>query len=307
MDSQVALTDMNRKLKKEQNHLLFKRFLSNKLMVTGSGILFFLIIVAAVGPAFVSYSPYEMISGSRLQAPNSEHWLGVDNFGRDLLSRVVHGARVSLVIGLSVTAITSVLGLIIGVYASYYRALDHIFMRICDGLMAIPGILLSIALMAALGPSTTNILIALSIVFTPQIARVVRSVALVVRKETYVEAMKAQGASPTRIIWRHIVPNTISALVIQATFIFADTIIVEASMSFLGVGVPVPTPSWGNILYDGKFEIFQAWWMVVFPGAMIILAVVSLNLLGDGLRDLIDPHFQSAKKLKKRRLRKKLT
>ncbi|MEH7342375.1 ABC transporter permease [Bacillus sp. JJ1532] len=306
MESQQVLVQ-SRKLLKEQHRLLFKRFLSNKLMLTGSVILFFLLAVAAIGPFIVTYSPTEMLAKERLAAPSASHWLGVDNFGRDLLARVVHGAKISMGIGIAVTLITSLVGLVIGVYASYYRILDHILMRICDGLMAIPGILLSIALMAVLGPSITNIIIALSIVFTPSIARVVRSVALVVYRENYIEAIKSQGASPTRIIWRHIVPNTISALVIQATFIFAETVIVEASLSFLGVGVPVPTPSWGSILYDGKFEIFQAWWMVVFPGAMIILAVVSLNMLGDGLRDLIDPHFQSAKKLKKGRLRKKLT
>jgi peptide/nickel transport system permease protein len=186
--------------------------------------------------------------------------------------------------------------MIIVLYASYYKLLDHILMRVCDGLMSIPGILLAIALMASLGPKTQNVVIALSIVFTPYIARVIRSAAIVAREQTYIEAIRVQGASTLRIIWLHIMPNTISPLVVTATFIFADAIITEAALSFLGAGIPAPDPSWGNILYDGKVVIFNAWWMTVFPGIMIILSVLGLNLLGDGLRDLIDPHINQAKK-----------
>ncbi|HLR75785.1 MAG TPA: ABC transporter permease, partial [Virgibacillus sp.] len=248
------------------------------------------------GPYVVQYTPYEMDVSNRLQPMSSNYWLGTDEFGRDLLSRIAHGAKVTMGVGLSVALISSFIGMVVGLYASYYRTLDHILMRICDGLMAIPGILLAIALMAALGPSTRNVVIALSIVFIPNIARVIRSAAIVVREQTYIEAMKAQGASSFRIIWGHIMPNTISPLVVQATFVFADAIITEAALSFLGAGVPAPDPSWGNILYDGKLVIFNAWWMTVFPGIMIILAVLGLNLLGDGLRDLIDPHVNQAKK-----------
>lgn len=174
-------------------------------------------------------------------------------------------------------------------------------MRICDGLMAIPGILLAIALVAALGPMTENVIIALGIVFIPYVARIVRSATLVVREETYIEAMKAQGASATRIIWMHIAPNTLSPLVVQATFIFADAIITEAALSFLGAGVPTPDPSWGNILYDGKLVIFKAWWMTVFPGILIILTVMGLNFAGDGIRDMVDPHSSLSFKRKKKK------
>lgn len=296
MEKNVELSNIKNKLKKEQRQLFMRRLFSNKLMVTGGIIIIFLLLVALIGPFFVSHDPYEMVVQDRLQAPSGEHLLGTDEFGRDLLTRIVYGSRVTIGVGFAVAAITSVLGMMIGLYASYYRTLDHILMRISDGLMSIPAILLAIALMAALGPNTRNVIIALSIVFTPHIARVIRSAALVVREQTYIEAMKAQGASTFRIIWGHIMPNTISPLVVQATFIFAEAIIVEAALSFLGAGVPAPDPSWGNILYDGKLVIFNAWWMTVFPGIMIVLSVLGLNLLGDGLRDLIDPHTNQAKK-----------
>lgn len=295
IDRENKFHEMKVNLKKQQRQLMVRRFFSNKLMVIGSAIFVVLILVSLIGPSLMSFDPYEMKVSQRLQAPGAEHLLGTDEYGRDLLTRIVYGARVSIGVGLAVTVISSILGMIIGLYASYYRALDHILMRICDGLMAIPGILLAIALMAALGPSAMNVIIALSIVFTPNIARIVRSSALVVREQTYIEAMNAQGASTFRIIWRHIAPNTISPLVVQATFVFAETIISEAALSFLGAGVPVPDPSWGNILQAGKLVIFKAWWMVVFPGIAIIVSVLGLNLLGDGLRDLIDPHSSKKK------------
>jgi len=292
----IESKDIKQNLLKQQRQLFFKRLRSNKQIVTGGMLLLFLVLLAVLGPSLVPYDPYEMDALSRLQGPGSEHLLGTDNYGRDLLSRIAYGARYSLGVGFAVTILSSVMGLIIGLYASYYRVLDHVLMRICDGLMAIPGVLLAIALMAALGPLTENVIIALSIVFTPYIARVVRASALVVREETYIEAVRALGASSWRIIWLHIMPNTVSPLVVQATFIFADAIITEAALSFLGVGVPAPEPSWGNILYDGKLVIFNAWWMTAFPGLMIIFSVLGLNLMGDGLRDLIDPHVSHAKK-----------
>lgn len=299
--STLTLSDARRKLKKEQKQLLKRRFLSNYSMMIGIIILAFLVLLSLLGPWLVGYSPYEMVVSNRLQAPSLEHLLGTDNFGRDLLTRIIHGARASMGVGFSVAIITSIIGMTIGLYASFYKSLDQILMRICDGLMAIPGILLAIALMAALGPKVENVIIALSIVFTPYVARIVRSAALVIREQTYIEAMKAQGASNTRIIWLHVAPNVLSPLIVQATFIFADSIITEAALSFLGAGIPAPAPSWGNILYDGKLVIFNAWWMTVFPGLLIIIAVIGLNSLGDGLRDLMDPHY---KKVKKKRVKK---
>lgn len=297
----LELSQVKQTLKKEQRRLLLRRFLSNKLMLTGSIIILVITAFALVGPYLVPYDPYEMDPVKRLQPPNAEHLLGTDNFGRDLLTRIVYGAQVSIGVGFSVALITAVFGMVIGLYSGYYRALDQILMRICDGLMAIPGILLAIALVAALGPRMENVIIALGIVFIPYVARIVRSATLVVREETYIEAMKAQGASATRIIWLHIAPNTLSPLVVQATFIFADAIITEAALSFLGAGVPTPDPSWGNILYDGKLVIFKAWWMTVFPGILIILTVMGLNFSGDGIRDLVDPHSSLSFKRKKKK------
>jgi peptide/nickel transport system permease protein len=292
MMKDIALTDIRKKMKKEQRALTLKKFISNKLFISGSVIVLLITLLAALAPAFISYGPYEMTVEDRLKGPSSEHLFGTDNLGRDLFARVVYGARVSLIVGLSVALTTSVIGMVIGLLASYYKTLDHILMRICDGLMAIPGILFAIALMAALGPSTSNVIIALSIVFTPHIARIVRSRALSIQEETYIEAMRAQGAGPMRIIFLHIAPNAISPLIVQATFIFAESIITEAALSFLGAGVPTPNPSWGNILYDGKLVIFNAWWMTLFPGVMLILTIIGLNFLGDGLRDAIDPHLK---------------
>jgi peptide/nickel transport system permease protein len=291
-----AGAQMKHNLKKEQRHLMLRRYLSNRLAVTGSILVFILTIISVFANFIAVQDPYQMEVVQRLKAPSAQHWFGTDNFGRDLLSRVVHGAQVSMGVGFAVAAITSILGMIIGLYASYYRFLDNILMRICDALMAFPAILLAIAIMAALGPRTENVIVSLSIVFTPYVARIVRSSALVVREQTYIEAIRSQGAKSWRIIWRHIAPNTLSPLIVQATFIFAEAIIVEAALSFLGAGVPAPAPSWGNILYDGKIVIFNAWWMTVFPGIFIVLSVLGLNLFGDGLRDVLDPHTTQTKK-----------
>jgi len=283
-------------ISKEKLKLAFQRFMGNKLLLSGSFIMLFMILLAEIAPFFLRYNPYEIIVNDKLLPPSSEHIFGTVDFGRDLFSRSIYGARVSLYVGVTVAAITSIAGLVIGLISSYYKTMDHILMRISDGLLAIPGILLAISLMAAWGGSTNNVIIALSIVFTPQIARIVRSRALSVREELFVEAMKAQGASPFRIIFLHIAPNTLSVLIVQATFIFADSIITEAALSFLGAGVPTPNPSWGNILQDGKLVITSAWWMTVFPGFMIILTVIGLNFFGDGLRDALDPNVKPKSK-----------
>lgn len=286
------VAQVSKKLKKEQRALGYRRLRSNYGLLIGATIFALLVILALIGPLFTTYGPYDMKVVDRLTPPGAEHWLGTDEFGRDLLTRLLYGARVSISVGLAVALLSSALGLVIGVYATYYRTLDHILMRICDGLIAIPGILLAIALMAALGASAIKVITALTIVFTPNIARVVRSAALVVREQTYIEAMHVQGASAARIIWQHIVPNTLSPLLVQATFVFAEAIISEAALSFLGAGIPAPEASWGNILQASKLVIYKAWWMVVFPGATLVLSVLSLNLLGDGLRDLLDPRVK---------------
>lgn len=294
--NEVEFEEKRNDLRKQQRKLVMKRILSNKMILTGGSIFAFLISIALFAPLIATHTPFEMIPADRLKGSSAEHWLGTDNLGRDLFSRLIYATRASMGVGFAVALIASIAGLIIGLFSAYYKYLDNLLMRICDALMAFPAILLAIAIMAALGPTTANVIISLSIVLTPYLARLVRSSALVVREQTYIEAIKSQGAKPWRIIWLHITPNTLSPLITQATFIFAEAIIVEAALSFLGVGVPAPNPSWGNILYDGKLVIFNAWWMTVYPAVFIILAVLGLNLFGDGLRDLLDPHTTKSKK-----------
>ncbi|TRZ40343.1 ABC transporter permease [Niallia circulans] len=277
------------------------RFFSNRLLLTGS---ILLVITTFIG-VFASFlSPYEILEidpKNRLAAPSNAHWFGTDNFGRDVFSRTMYGVRISLLIGVTVTLVASVIGLTVGLLASYYKLLDHIFMRICDGLFAFPSILLAIAIMSALGPKSINVIIALVLVFIPSIARIVRSAALVVKEKVFIEALQAQGASSFRILFMHIAPNILAPLIVQVTFVFAVTILTEASLSFLGAGIPAPLPSLGNMLYDGKLAIYNAWWMTVFPGLFIILIVLGLNLFGDGLRDHLDPKSKLSVKRRKRR------
>lgn len=283
-------------LRKEQNSIRLQQIFANRSLVIGFVIIASLVLIALFGPYLIAHEPNAMDVVNRLKSPSAEHWLGTDNLGRDLLSRIIHGARISMSVGFSVALISSVLGLIVGIYASYYKWLDHLLMRIADGIMAFPGLLLALALMAALGAQVSNVVIAVSIVATPYIARVVRSEALALKEQTFIEATRALGASNARIMWLHIAPNTLSSLIVQATFIFAEAIIIEAALSFLGAGVPAPGPSWGNILSDGKTYIYKAWWMTFFPGVTITLSIIGLNLFGDGLRDLLDPHSSRARK-----------
>lgn len=271
-----------------------RRFGAHKLALTGGLVLFTVTLVALLGPALTP-SPLEVDTLNRLQPPNPEHPFGTDNYGRDVLARVVEGARVSLFVGAFTAVCTAALGCAVGLYAAYNRVADMILMRLSDGLMAFPAILLAIAIMAALGPRTSNIVFALTIVFTPYVARIVRSSALVVKEQTFVEALRAQGASTTRIVWINMAPNVLSPLIVQATFVFADSIITEAALSFLGAGVPPPAPSWGNILLDGKTLVYNGWWMTVFPGLFIMATILSINLLGDGLRDLLDPTYRGGR------------
>ena len=275
------------------------RFFSNNMLVTGTAIIIFMALVALLAPVLAPFGPYEIDPQNRLQGPSAKHWFGTDNFGRDLLSRVLYGTRVSILVGAAVAIITGIIGLIIGLLSAYFSLLDHILMRIVDGLYAFPSILLAMAIVAVRGPSMGNVVIALIVVYIPSIARVVRSAALVVKEQTFIEALKAQGAGTWRILVIHTVPNVLSPVIIQTTFVFAVAILTEAALSFLGAGIPAPAPSLGNILFDGKLVIYNSWWMTVFPGAFIVLLVFGLNLAGDGLRDLMDPKIVNAKRKKR--------
>ena len=281
---------------REQKQIRREQFFSNPGLMIGLTIFSLIVLSAIFIPMFNGIDPNKMDVINRLKPPTMEHIMGTDEFGRDLLTRVLYGARSSLGVGVSVSLLSCVIGTLIGIYASYFKVLDMILMRICEGLTAIPGVLLAIALMAALGASNTNVIIALTIVYTPSVARVVRSSALVTKSQLYVEAAKVQGASSGRILWTLILPNVISPLTVQASYIFAQAIISEASLSFLGAGIPAPAASWGNILQASKGVLQKAPWTVIFPGAAVILCVLSLNLLGDGLRDYLDPRTAGRKK-----------
>lgn len=281
---------------KEQRQLRKEKILASPALVIGTVGFAVILLLAILVPFFNPVDPDSMDVVNRLQPPGNGYLLGTDEFGRDLFIRVMYGARVSLWVGGCVAVFSCVLGIIIGIYASYFKILDHILMRICDGLIAIPGILLAIALIAALGTSSWNVIVALTVVYTPSVARTVRASAMVIREQTYVEAAKVQGYSSFRILWKMILPGVISPLTVQASFIFAQAIISEASLSFLGAGIPAPAASWGNMLEASKMVFSQAPWTMICPGAAVILCVLSLNLLGDGLRDFLDPRVKGGGK-----------
>lgn len=274
---------------REQRQIRRERFFSSPGLIMGLTVFILIVMAAIIIPAVANVDPNAMAIADRLKGPSLKHPFGTDEFGRDLMIRVLYGARVSLLVGGTVALLSCALGTVIGIYASYFKILDHILMRICEGLIAIPGVLLAIALMAALGASNLNVIIALTIVYTPSVARIVRSSALVTREQPYVEAAKVQGAGSGRILRKLILPGVISPLTVQASFIFAQAIISEASLSFLGAGIPAPAASWGNILQGSKQVLQKAPWTVIFPGLAVVLCVLSLNLLGDGLRDYLDP------------------
>ena len=251
-----------------------------------------LVMVAVVGPLLHTGDPTAMQMRFRFRPPSARFWMGTDALGRDILARFVHGARLSLVIGLWVAILSGITGTIFGVLSGYVRAIDSLVMRIMDALLAFPPILLAIGINAALGPQVHSVIIALSVSYIPRTARIVRASALVVRELDYVQAARISGASGLRIVLRHILPNSVGPLLVQLTFVFAYAILAEAALSFLGIGPPPPTPSWGNIIAEGRDYSVEAWWIMLFPGLGISLAALGMNLLGDGLRDVLDPRLK---------------
>jgi peptide/nickel transport system permease protein len=247
------------------------------------------LVVALAAPLLTPIDPQLVQPEQRLAPPGPLHLAGTDNFGRDLFSRTVYGARVSLIVGGLVALLATLLGTALGLIAGYYPRIDRLLMRLMDSLMAFPGVVLAVAIMAAVGPQVSNVVVALSVVYTPRIVRLVRSVVLVVREMQYIEAARAVGMLDVRIVVRHILPNCLSVLTVQSTFIFAEAVLAEAALSFLGVGTPPFIPSWGIILGEARTYIRDAPWMMLLPGAALSITVLGLNLVGDGLRDLLDP------------------
>jgi peptide/nickel transport system permease protein len=245
-------------------------------------------------------SPSAINADQRLLGPSAAHWFGTDDFGRDIFARVIVAARVSLAVGVIVAIVATVVGTLIGLVSGYFRKTDFILMRIVDGFLAFPALLLALALVAALGGSITNIVIALTIAFFPVMSRVVRSAVLQIKNAQYIEAAKTTGTNNIVIIFRYVLPNVLSPIIVQSTFIFAKAILAEAALSFLGVGVNPSTPTWGNMLQESQIYITIAPWFSIFPGVAIVFTVLSLNILGDGLRDAFDPHSRKKKKNKRK-------
>ena len=269
-----------------------RRLLSrHPLMYIGGGLLLIMVFLAVFAPLLFTSDPIQMNPVERLKTPSLIHWFGTDMFGRDIYSRTVYGSRISLVVGLVAAVLSVILGLFIGLVAGYIRFLDAILMRIMDGLMAIPGILLAIALVSLSGASLITVTIAITIPEIPRVVRLVRSIVLSVREEPYVEAAIAAGTRLPLILSRHVLPNTIPPLIVQATYVCGSAMLTEAILSFLGAGTPPEVPSWGNIMAEGRLYFQIAPWIIFFPGITLAVTVLAVNVLGDGLRDTLDPRI----------------
>jgi len=301
----TVLAEEDAPLPARRRRPLWHKVLSNWSVRLGGGFLCLLLIMALAAPWLGTIDPTEMdpASGNLLPLTHGEfaslsgdtfdHWflMGTDSLGRDIWSRAVYGARVSVTVGIAVAIITLVFGLLIGLVAGYFRRLDGLIMRIMDGLMAIPGILFAVSLVALFGGSMMTVILAISVPEIPRVARLVRSVVLSVREEPYVEAAVALDTPTWKVMFRHILPNATAPLIIQATYVCASAILVEAILSFLGVGLPAEQATWGNIMAEGRAQFNQFPHNVLLPGALLALTVLSINILGDGLRDTLDPKF----------------
>lgn len=254
--------------------------------------LFLVILLACILANYVAPAdPAKMSVRSRLTPPGADFWLGADAFGRDVFARLLYAGRVSLTIGLGVALVSSAVGILIGLLAGFFKRLDGALSRLIDAMMAFPDILLAIALVSILGGSIINVVIALSIVYAPRIARIVRASTLVIRELPYVEAARALGSSTWTIMTSHVLRNIISPIIVQSTFIFAYAMLAEAGLSFLGVGVDPSTPTWGTMINEGRQYLDQAAFLIFFPGIAISISVLSLQIIGDGLRDAMDPRL----------------
>jgi peptide/nickel transport system permease protein len=258
-------------------------------IVIGGGLLTCMVLVALLSPYVVPADPRSLSPGSRLLAPSAAHWFGTDQLGRDLFARVLYGARISLFVGFSVAVLSAVLGAAVGLVSASGRHTDAVVMRIMDGVMSIPAVLLAIALMAVTGGSVVNVIVAVTIVEIPRVARLIRGIVLSLREQPYVEAAVSVGSSRLQIMVRHLLPGIVGPLIVQSTFVWATAMLLEAALSFIGAGTPPSTPSWGNIMADGK-ALWQVRPLMIFiPAAFLSVTLLAVNMLGDGLRDALNP------------------
>lgn len=292
--SSASAIELAEALPKAQPPLLVfgKELLANRSFRIGFGLFVLIALLSVFADLVAPYNPSLSNFRIKLQPPNEAHWFGTDHFGRDILSRALHGGRLSLLIGISVVVFTGVFGTLIGAVAGYFRRVDNLIMRIMDAMMAFPSILLAITVAATLGASVTNVIIALGIATTPHTARIVRASVLVVREMEYVQAARALGAGHMRILFRHILANSLAPLIVRLTYVFASVILAEAVLSYIGVGPPPPAPTLGGIIANGRDFMIEAPWVTVFPGVIVLVLVLGLNLLGDGLRDVLDPRIK---------------
>ncbi|AZO43620.1 ABC transporter permease [Mesorhizobium sp. M7D.F.Ca.US.005.01.1.1] len=276
-------------LRSEPN--ILSRLLGRPTSAAGIAVLVIIVLAAILAPVIAPYAPSKLSIASRLHPPSLDHLFGTDDLGRDVFTRMLYAARTSLSVGFAVVIFSSIIGTILGLTSGYFKRLDAPVSRLIDAMMAFPDILLAIALVAALGATAVNVVIALGIVYAPRLARVVRASTLVIRELPYVEAARALGVPTPIILIRHVLRNVTSPLLVQGTFIFANAILAEAGLSFLGVGISPDIPTWGTMIATGRQYMDQAPWVMMFPGAAIVVTVLSLQLVGDGLRDLLDPRL----------------
>jgi peptide/nickel transport system permease protein len=272
---------------------LLRRLAGQKTMLAGAAICLVVATMALGADLLSPHDPVRSRMRFAFRPPSAQFLLGTDQLGRDVLTRVLHGARLSLLIGLATVGATALAGTAVGLAAGFFRRLDDLLMRLMDAMMAFPAILMAVAITAALGPSGINAVIALAAVYVPRTARIVRASVLVVREMEHVLAARALGAGNARIMLVHVLPYCMAPLVVQLTFVFAYAVLAEAALSFLGMGPPPPAPTWGNVIADGRDYLREAPWICLFPGLAISLTVLGLNLLGDGLRDLLDPRLRA--------------
>ena len=291
--SEVKLKPAKSK-KNNQMKEIWRRFRKSKTAMLGLILLAFVILIAIFADLIVPYSEAVTQSSMRLQGPSADHWFGTDNLGRDVFARVVHGSRYSLWIGVSTSVLSLIIGGLLGAAAGYYgKAIDNVIMRLTDVVMTVPPILLSLAVVAALGANLRNLLIAITISCVPSMVRMVRSVVLTVVDQDYIEAAKSYGSSDIRVILKYVIPNALGPIIVTTTMNVAAMILSAAGLSFLGMGVQPPSPEWGALLSDARQFMFSAPYLLYFPGVFIVIAALSFNLAGDGLRDALDPKLKN--------------